>query len=71
MSDDTPDLFAGVPPLKPSTRTRREQPAELRTAASLCRRMRHAKALPEKRRIGHLICESLIALCKRSARGIR
>ena len=68
---DTPDLFGGVPPLKHSTRPRREQPIELKAAASLCRRMRRAKAREDKQRIGHLICANLIALCKKSTRGIR
>lgn len=69
--NDTPDLFAGVPSVKQSTTQRREQPLELRAAMALCRRMRRVQPLPDKRRLAHEICGSLIALCKKSTRGIR
>jgi hypothetical protein len=65
------DLFAGVPPLKRSTRSRREQPIEIRAARALCQRIKATPARPDKQRIGHLICESLIALCKKNTRGVR
>jgi hypothetical protein len=67
----TPDLFAAVPPVKPATTPRREQPLELRAAMALCRRMRRVQPLPDKQRLAHQICGTLIALCKKSTRGIR
>ena len=59
------DLFAGEPVLKRSPTARRRLAPELTAARVLCNQLRRKRALPEKRRIVHLICLNLLAVLNR------
>jgi len=62
------DLFAGRP-LSPISRRRpaakRRLAPELTAARVLCHQLRRKRALPEKKRIVHLICLNLLAVLNR------
>jgi hypothetical protein len=61
------DLF-GEKPIARREAKRKHIPAPaLKTARELSRQMRHKRARPEKQRIAHLICLSLLSMLKRSA----
>jgi len=68
-SIDTPiesgDLFAGKPVLKRSPAAKRRLAPELTAARVLCNQLRRKRALPEKKRIVHLICLNLLAVLNR------
>jgi hypothetical protein len=59
------DLFAGKPVLKRSPAAKRRLAPELTAARVLCNQLRRKRALPEKRRIVHLICLNLLAVLNR------
>ena len=59
------DLFAAKPIRRRSTRTRRSLAPELTAARVLCNQLRRKRALPEKKRIVHLICLNLLAILNR------
>lgn len=65
VSSDKTDLLTDIPPRCAEAKPRAEPPPELRTARALCRRLKRTAPRPEKQRIAHEICASLIALCKR------
>ncbi len=68
-SIDTPiesgDLFAGKTVLKRSPAAKRRLAPELTAARVLCNQLRRKRALPEKKRIVHLICLNLLAVLNR------
>ena len=59
------DLFAGDTVLKRSPAARRRLAPELTAARVLCNQLRRKRALPEKKRIVHLICLNLLAILNR------
>jgi len=59
------DLFAGNPVLKRSPGAKRRLAPELTAARVLCHQLRRKRALPEKKRIVHLICLNLLAVLNR------
>ena len=59
------DLFAGEPVAKRSPVLRRRLAPELTAARVLCNQLRRKRALPEKKRIVHLICLNLLAVLNR------
>jgi hypothetical protein len=59
------DLFAGKPVLKRSPAAKRRLAPELTAARVLCNQLRRKRALPEKKRIVHLICLNLLAILNR------
>ena len=59
------DLFAAKPTLKRSPAARRSRAPELTAARVLCNQLRRKRALPEKKRIVHLICLNLLAILNR------
>ena len=62
---ESDDLFAGKPALRPSPAARRRLAPELTAARVLCNQLRRKRALPEKKRIAHLICLNLLAILNR------
>jgi len=69
QADSTPiesgDLFTGEPVLKRIPAARRRLAPELTAARVLCHQLRRKRALPEKKRIVHLICLNLLAVLNR------
>ena len=63
------DLFGETPILRRNTVTDKPgfAPA-LSTARVLCRELRHKRARPDKQRIAHLICLSLLSMLKQGSR---
>ncbi len=59
------DLFAGEPFVRRSPAARRRLAPELAAARVLCNQLRRKRALPEKKRIVHLICLNLLAVLNR------
>ena len=59
------DLFAGRPVPKRSPGAKRRLAPELTAARVLCHQLRRKRALPEKKRIVHLICLNLLAVLNR------
>jgi hypothetical protein len=59
------DLFAGKAVLRRSPAARRRLAPELTAARVLCNQLRRKRALPEKKRIAHLICLNLLAILNR------
>jgi hypothetical protein len=59
------DLFAGKPVVKRSPAAKRRLAPELTAARVLCNQLRRKRALPEKKRIVHLICLNLLAVLNR------
>jgi hypothetical protein len=59
------DLFAAKPIPKRSPAARRSRAPELTAARVLCNQLRRKRALPEKKRIVHLICLNLLAILNR------
>ena len=62
---ESDDLFAGKPALRRSPAARRRLAPELTAARVLCHQLRRKRALPEKKRIVHLICLNLLAVLNR------
>ena len=59
------DLFERKPVPRRSLATRRSLAPELTAARVLCNQLRRKRALPEKKRIVHLICLNLLAILNR------
>jgi hypothetical protein len=58
------DLFGETPiPRRDAARRRTFDPA-IKTARVLCRQLRHKQPRPEKQRIAHLICLSLLSMLR-------
>ena len=64
-SVESGDLFAGKPVVKRSPVARHRLAPELTAARVLCHQLRRKRALPEKKRIVHLICLNLLAVLNR------
>jgi len=58
------DLFGETPVPRREETTQRSFVPELKTARVLCRQMRHKQPKPEKKRIAHLICLSLLSMLR-------
>ena len=65
IDEESGDLFAAKPIPKRSPATRRSLAPELTAARVLCNQLRRKRALPEKKRIVHLICLNLLAVLNR------
>jgi hypothetical protein len=59
------DLFAAKPIPRRTPVARRRRAPELTAARVLCNQLRRKRALPEKKRIVHLICLNLLAILNR------
>ena len=59
------DLFAAKPIPRRGPAIRRSRAPELTAARVLCNQLRRKRALPEKKRIVHLICLNLLAILNR------
>jgi hypothetical protein len=59
------DLFDGKAVLKRIPAAKRRLAPELTAARVLCHQLRRKRALPEKKRIVHLICLNLLAVLNR------
>ena len=64
------DLFAGKPVLKRSPGAKRRLAPGLTAARVLCHQLRRKRALPEKKRIAHLICLNLLAVLNRPSQQV-
>ena len=64
-SVESGDLFAAKPVVKRSPVPRHRLAPELTAARVLCHQLRRKRALPEKKRIVHLICLNLLAVLNR------
>jgi hypothetical protein len=67
---ESADLFAGKPisPISRRSPTEKGRLApELTAARVLCHQLRRKRALPEKKRIVHLICLNLLAVLNRAS----
>ena len=62
---ESADLFAGKPISRRSPAAKRRLAPELTAARVLCHQLRRKRALPEKKRIVHLICLNLLAVLNR------
>jgi len=62
------DLFGGKPIPRRDTASKSDFSPALKTARVLCRQLRRRQARPEKQRIAHLICLSLVSMLKRGPR---
>jgi hypothetical protein len=62
------DLFDDAPALGRHAAVRLRLAPELKAARALCRRLRHEQAQPDKKRIAHLICLSLLSILKCNAK---
>ena len=62
---ESADLFAAEPVIRRSPAARRRLAPELTAARVLCNQLRRKRALPEKKRIVHLICLNLLAVLNR------
>lgn len=58
------DLFGDTPILGRDRLISRGFAPELRTARVLCRQLRHKQPRPDKKRIAHLICLSLLSMLR-------
>lgn len=58
------DLFGDPPILRRDVASKRNFAPEIKTARVLCRQLRHKQPRPEKQRIAHLICLSLLAMLR-------
>lgn len=59
------DLFGEKPIPRRDVATKRSFAPDLKTAHVLCRQLRRRQPRPEKQRIAHLICLSLLSMLKR------
>lgn len=58
------DLFGDLPIPRRDVLTKRDFAPEIKTARVLCRQLRHKQPRPEKQRIAHLICLSLLSMLR-------
>ena len=61
------DLFGEVPIPRRDAANRRSFAPDLKTARVLCRQLRRRQPRPEKQRIAHLICLSLLSMLKQNS----
>jgi hypothetical protein len=62
---ESSDLFGERPIPRRDAVTKRSFAPDLKTARVLCRQLRRRQPRPEKQRIAHLICLSLLSMLKR------
>ena len=60
------DLFGGKPIPRRDAASKSDFSPALKTARVLCRQLRRRQPRPEKQRIAHLICLSLVSMLKQS-----
>jgi hypothetical protein len=65
LATESGDLFAAKPIPRRNPAARRSLAPELTAARVLCNQLRRKRALPEKKRIVHLICLNLLAILNR------
>jgi len=58
------DLFGESPIPRRDGAAKRNAMPEIKTARVLCRQLRHKQPRPEKQRIAHLICLSLLSMLR-------
>jgi hypothetical protein len=58
------DLFGETPLPRREAPTKRSFAPAIKTARVLCRELRHKQARPDKQRIAHLICLSLLSMLR-------
>lgn len=61
------DLFGEAPIPRRDAATKHKFAPEIKTARVLCRQLRHKQPRPEKQRIAHLICLSLLSMLRHSS----
>jgi hypothetical protein len=61
------DLFGETPIPRRDAATRSNSSPEIKVARVLCRQLRHKQPRPEKQRIAHLICLSLLTMLRHSS----
>ena len=67
VTGESGDLFGEQPiPRRDAAHGHNFAP-EIKTARVLCRQLRHKQPRPEKQRIAHLICLSLLSMLRRSS----
>jgi hypothetical protein len=64
VTGESGDLFGEKPIPRRDAETKRSFAPEIKTARVLCRQLRHKQPRPEKQRIAHLICLSLLSMLK-------
>lgn len=62
------DLFGETPDPGSDSLPKRSPAPALGTARVLCRQLRHNQPRPDKKRIAHLICLSLLSMLRHDAR---
>ena len=62
------DLFGETPVRGRNSLPKRNLAPALSTARVLCRQLRHNQPRPDKKRIAHLICLSLLSMLRHDAR---
>lgn len=65
IAGESGDLFVGESIPRRSPAAKRRLAPELTAARVLCHQLRRKRALPEKKRIVHLICMNLLAILNR------
>lgn len=58
------DLFGDAPIPRRDAAINRNSAPEIKAARVLCRQLRHKQPRPEKQRIAHLICLSLLSMLR-------
>ena len=64
VAGESGDLFGETPIPRRDSATKPDFAPEIKTARVLCRQLRHKQARPEKQRIAHLICLSLLSMLR-------
>ena len=67
VTGESADLFGEKPVPRRDTAAERSFAPALKTARVLCRQLRHKQPRPEKQRIAHLICLSLLSMLRQSS----
>ncbi|TSA15822.1 MAG: hypothetical protein D4R74_05755 [Betaproteobacteria bacterium] len=64
VAGESGDLFDEMPVPRRDVASKSNFAPEIKTARVLCRQLRHKRARPEKQRIAHLICLSLLSMLR-------
>jgi hypothetical protein len=67
LNGESGDLFGDGPIPRRDGVSKRSFAPEIKTARVLCRQLRHKQPRPEKQRIAHLICLSLLSMLKQNS----
>ncbi|MGP1680609.1 MAG: hypothetical protein ACTS6J_26080, partial [Burkholderiales bacterium] len=63
------DLFGELPVPRRDAASKHTLASNMKAARVLCRQLRRRQARPEKQRIAHLICLSLLSMLRQGAQG--